>query len=327
MKPKIITFDTTNNLTLPIVEGIVTEHFDYSPFNKTQTYTKSGTLFVCNWYQYENNQTNIDKLIDEGYWVLFENLQEAQPINDANHLRNIPNVLFTYAAKRGDNSENIFEVPLYFWFSESLSWSGRSVDYRNVTRTFDMATKKFFMPMNYQRDFRDLIYDKFKDLFEDSIYSYVDKGKHLDNDVDRDEMFWDRYLDIRWYDQTYLSVVVETMMDYGDGSIFVTEKSMKPLAFRHPFLSLSCTGTLELLKSAGFETFDNMFDESYNKLLSTTERIQAVYEQVKSFQKTPYDNLTREKLEHNYQLFYNHSEVARRYTSDLILPLLEKINA
>lgn len=328
MKPKIITFESNNNLTLPIVEDIVSSHFDYVPVDQNTTYDKLGTLFVCNWYQYERNKSFIDRLMQEGYWVLFENLQEAQLLNNGAHnLNNNPNVLFAYAAKRGNTAQNIIEVPLYFWFCESLSWSGRTVDYRNVRRTLDTATKRFFMPMNFQRDFRDLIYDKFTDLYEDSIYSYVDRGKHLNNDVDRYAMFWDRHLDIEWYNQTHFSVVVETMMDYGDGSVFITEKSMKPLAFKHPFVSLSCENTLDLLKSAGFETFDNLFDESYNTVSTTAGRIDRVYEQVKNFTKAPYDSLTLEKLEHNHRLFFDNEQVARRYTSDVLVPLLEKINA
>ena len=329
MKPKLVTFQSNNNLTVPLVEELVTSYFDFVPFDESVTYHKTETLVVTNWYQYERNQSTIDRLIAEGYWVLFENLQEAQVLNGGMHnLIDIPNVLFAYAAQRGSTAANIIEVPLYFWVSESLSWGGHVVDYKNVNRNFDSAKKKFFMPMNYQRDFRDMIYEKFKDVLADSIYSYVDKGKQLDDDAERHGMFWDRHLNIDWYNQTYFSVVVETMMDYGDGdSIFVTEKTMKPLAFKHPFVSLSCRNTLELLKSAGFETFDNMFDESYGSLPTTSERIDAVYEQVKNFSKAPYDKLTMDKLEHNYQLFFNRDEIARRYKTDLILPLLEKINA
>jgi hypothetical protein len=193
-----------------------------------------------------------------------------------------------------------------------------------MNRVYDNDGKKFFMPMNYAREHRDKVYRKFFSILSDSIYSYAAKGIRLPNDVDRNSLFWDRHIDIDWYNQTHFSVVVETSMN--NNFIFLTEKSMKPLMYKHPFMILGCNNSLAFLKSAGFQTFENLFDETYDSL-SSGERIDAVYQQTVDYEKSPYDSITREKLEYNHRLFFNQDEVKRRYANDLMLPLLEKINA
>ena len=58
-------------------------------------------------------------------------------------------------------------------------------------------------------------------------------------------------------------------------------------------------------------------------------RIDHVYNQVKSYIlfDTEYDTITKQKIEHNYNLFFNEQEVNRRYKLDVINPILEFINA
>ena len=327
MKPKIIVLESNNNLTLPVVENVINQHFDYEPCDLTKTYDKQGTLFVVNWYQYQRNKEYIDKLILDGYYVLFENFQEAQPVNNGiQEFPKIKNILFGYGAYRGNQSDTIIESPLYFWFCESLSWSGRNADYKNVNRIY-APTKKFFMPMNIKKRERDMAYDLFQDEYHNAIYSYAGIGKQLVDDVPKDQYYWDRYLDINWYNNTYCSVVVETSMNFGDDSIFVTEKTMKPLALRHPFLTLGCSGTLALLKSAGFETYDNLFDESYDLNKSYEERLKTVHNQIKNITEFNYDALTVQKMEHNQNLFFNENAVKNGLYKEVLAPLLEKINA
>jgi len=94
-------------------------------------------------------------------------------------------------------------------------------------------------------------------------------------------------------------------MNLGLGSIFLTEKTMKPLALRHPYISLSCLNSVALLKESGFESYENLFDESYDSIDPYTSRIDRVYNQVRSYTlfDTDYDTITKQKIEHNYNWF------------------------
>ena len=57
-------------------------------------------------------------------------------------------------------------------------------------------------------------------------------------------------------------VVTET--DISD-SLFLTEKTLKPILFKSPFLLCGSYLSLHRLKSFGFKTYDTLFDESYDK--------------------------------------------------------------
>jgi hypothetical protein len=95
------------------------------------------------------------------------------------------------------------------------------------------------------------------------------------------------------------------------------------MAFYHPFVCVAQPGQLDYLKSQGFVTFENMFDESYDEIPVVDERIKHIVAQSKSFKKEPYSRLTWDKLAHNHARFYNQQIVESRLTKELIEPILE----
>ena len=62
-----------------------------------------------------------------------------------------------------------------------------------------------------------------------------------------------------------------------------TEKSFKPIAYYHPYMIAGQKGCLQYLRNLGFETFDNMFDESYDLLENYNDRINLIAQNVKEF--------------------------------------------
>jgi hypothetical protein len=327
MKPKLVAFLGNNNLTVPLVEKNIRESFDLEFYDSSATYDKSSTIFSVNQVQYRGNKESVDNLINNGYKFIFENLHEANPILP--EFINYPNVLFMFSALRPDmQGDNIVQVPMYFWYGESKLWSGEILDYRALERQ-NQFEKKFLLMMNYIKPFRNQIYNKFSDQLDQSLHSYVGQGIRLDGDTDRNTLYWDRHINIDWYNKTQFSVVAETWMNMGCGDIFITEKSMKPFALKHPFVSLGCANTVSLLKQSGFESFENLFDESYDSMDLYTDRIDWVYNQIKLYARfeTDYDLITKQKLEHNYNWFYNSQEVDRRYKLEVTNPILKFINA
>jgi hypothetical protein len=318
MKINLINFNYNNNLTLPLIEKNIAEYFTLSVFDQNKNYDKQSTIFSANFYQYQQNKDAIDKLIADGYKIIFENLHEAQPI--LQEYLDKPNLLFMTGARRQKFIRpNVVQIPLYFWYCESKAWAGSVLDYKNIPRINNFK-KKFLLMMNYDRPFRTEIHNKFSDIVQDAVYSFVDKGIRLEGDIDRTTMYWDRHINPNWFNTTQFSVVVETQMDNWD--LFMTEKTMKPLALQHPFISLGCVNTLKAVKQAGFELFDNLFDLSYDSVESHFARIDHVYQQVKNYNLTGYDQLTMDKIAHNYDWFYNSQEVDRRFRSDVIDPIL-----
>jgi hypothetical protein len=80
------------------------------------------------------------------------------------------------------------------------------------------------------------------------------------------------------YNHSWFSVATETEMRPYLSRI--TEKSVKPLANFHPMFVLGNPGALAMIRSYGFVTFGEVFDESYDDELDPRRRFDLVYEQV-----------------------------------------------
>ncbi len=106
-----------------------------------------------------------------------------------------------------------------------------------------------------------------------------------------------------------LYLVSETVAD--GRRCHLTEKAFKPLCLKMPFVLVSTAGSLEYLRSYGFKTFGEFWDESYDQETDTVKRIERiadVLEQLNSLTMTEKQNLLKKIqpiLEHNYNHFYN----------------------
>jgi hypothetical protein len=63
----------------------------------------------------------------------------------------------------------------------------------------------------------------------------------------------------------------------------ITEKTFKPIANYQPFIVLGNEGTLKYLKSLGYESFTEMFDESYDQEENITKRFLMVLDEIEKF--------------------------------------------
>jgi hypothetical protein len=131
-----------------------------------------------------------------------------------------------------------------------------------------------------------------------------------------------RILPIEVYNRTAYSIVAETGIDARYS--FFTEKTAKPIMARRLFVMFSSRGFLQNLKSQGFQTFDNVIDESYDLIYNDHDRWSAAFEQVR--QLCEMDQLeVFEKIaptvEHNYNLLMN-----TNWTKHMLTQLQQKIN-
>jgi predicted XRE-type DNA-binding protein len=85
--------------------------------------------------------------------------------------------------------------------------------------------------------------------------------------------------DIEDYEATDIEVVLETLFD--DGRLHLTEKSLRPIACGQPFILAGTSGSLEYLRSYGFKTFGNVWDESYDLVEDPDERLMQIAELMK----------------------------------------------
>jgi hypothetical protein len=113
-----------------------------------------------------------------------------------------------------------------------------------------------------------------------------------------------------WND-TYFSIVNETGVT--NGSIFITEKTVRPMIYFHPFIVYGNPYTLAELRKLGFETFPEFFDESYDMIENEQERLSAIINNVEKICSLPLNELHElyhslyPKLIHNRNLLVKFS--------------------
>lgn len=124
--------------------------------------------------------------------------------------------------------------------------------------------------------------------------------------------------------QTYFSVVSETSAD--DRWCFITEKTVRPMIYFHPFIIWGNPGTLKVLRNLGFETFPEFFDESYDVVTNSEIRMKMILNEVKKLCEMPLEeihNLYQKvipKLVHNRNLLikmYERKEVYNKFLETL----------
>jgi hypothetical protein len=81
------------------------------------------------------------------------------------------------------------------------------------------------------------------------------------------------------YSLTRLEIVLETVFD--DQRWHLTEKILRPIACGKPFMLLSTPGSLAFLRSYGFETFHELWNEDYDLMSDPVSRMLAVIDNMK----------------------------------------------
>lgn len=105
-------------------------------------------------------------------------------------------------------------------------------------------------------------------------------------------------------------VYVPTETVYFGQRLHITEKTFKAIALEMPFVLVAPAGSLEYMRSYGFQTFAGIFDESYDQETDDIKRIEKVTKLLKDL-----DNLSvaeRQQIhraclpvvQHNYEHFY-----------------------
>jgi hypothetical protein len=90
----------------------------------------------------------------------------------------------------------------------------------------------------------------------------------------------------------------------------LTEKSFKPIAMGMPFVIVGTQGSLEYLRSYGFRTFGDIWDESYDSAEDSV-RIERIASLLRSLDELPTEakqdlfDQAQEVIEHNWNHFYN----------------------
>jgi hypothetical protein len=108
-----------------------------------------------------------------------------------------------------------------------------------------------------------------------------------------------------YFKEAYWNFVVETHFDHD--TVFLTEKTFKPILNLQPFIIIGSPGSLDLLHSLGYKTFDGYISEEYDVIEDDEDRMHSVLTEALAVAESDHEGLTAEIahfrtiLEHNQQ--------------------------
>lgn len=111
------------------------------------------------------------------------------------------------------------------------------------------------------------------------IADELDKISPINLDIDLEVNNPAQNIVLQHYERTFMSLVSETIVS--PRSIFFSEKIYKPLATGHPFMLIGGYRQLEKLRSFGYQTFGQWFDESYDQEPDWYKRILMIMSELK----------------------------------------------
>ncbi len=313
-KPTVLVSKNKTVFQSWFLEEIWEQYFNVEIIDPNKTYDKHSTVTVSDSVDYMSGEDKLERSL--GLRHIVDHCWDSW--NSAND----------------DAADFVLRPRDFIRINESIWYKNLGYDKFNLTSN---PTRDFLLLMNRKELDRTKLYNRLNPVLQDNIYSYVGHGVPLQNAQDQEynNITWQRYIDPNWYTDTRFSVAVESVIVYSSkrlehDDINVSEKTLKPCAFKHPSIVWGEAGVLAWQKRQGFETFDHCIDESYDTILDVNLRFEGVIEQILSCvaDKTVFaDPITQQKLEHNYNHFYNEEIVMKLFKEQMVDPLLEFIES
>lgn len=310
---------------------ILPDDYKIELFDPEKTYP-SHTVFYYD--MYGGYHDCIPSQLTQGHRVVFDAKNEHYVHH---HFRWVLDLFLTNPGQgcfviSGDQPDplpgvEIIATPYWYWIMDQHNFRETGLDQQQ--RNFNI-THKFFMSMGLQRLERDYLYDSLVDVLPQSLHSYRARGVELPDDR-MDIVLWQRYVNPAWIDSTAFTLAVETYIDHlaltgysitQRNHLFLCEKSYKPIAAQHPLLMVSTHNNLAYLRSQGFETFPELFDESYDDILDWRQRVQRIVEIIKQFDiKLVQQPTVQEKTRYNHARFFDQALVKQLAQQTIQQPL------
>jgi hypothetical protein len=176
-----------------------------------------------------------------------------------------------------------------------------------------------FAPCEHHRDW-DEIWDGLVvgSLMNQELFDILQASKDVKNlpplYLDTDELDTNRAeltdSTNKYYEDTYFSVISETTFYYRDtflNSRFITEKTFKAIAMKHPFVLVTIPKSLEVLKKLGYKTFSPWINEDYDQEMDDNKRMLMILKEIERLCNLSTNDLGTFLLAINKICHYNHN--------------------
>jgi len=229
-----------------------------------------------------------------------------RPIGNLQRTRSIyDQVIIIHSEKRSINvekySNNPF-IPVYYWSHAIIA-----LDWFRYSKHIELSKKpnKIFLIYNrawtgtreYRLKFSDYLIQA--DIHQNCLTwaNPVEAGIHYSDYIFKNKKWkptsvledyfpestadsnYSADFDLNDYNATDIEIVLETLFD--DDRLHLTEKSLRPIAIGQPFILAGTHGSLEYLRSYGFKTFNDIWNENYDNIIDPGDRLIAITELMK----------------------------------------------
>jgi nucleoside-diphosphate-sugar epimerase len=219
----------------------------------------------------------------------YEDILKYKPIDEKNLYINLNRrprfnrILLLHGLKklnlfdRGSNSYNFFNEPYETWVRNERTNLRKIL--KNDTKVNDV--------LSYAKEIHD------------------NGSLIVDEPTESDRI--DGVFPISHIEKSFFYLVTETLVE--PDTLFITEKTFKPLAMGVPFVVFGNINTLQSLKEMGYKTFSDWWDESYDEVIDVETRMSMILKIIDEFSKKPLYELIRireemtEVLRHNKKVF------------------------
>lgn len=181
-------------------------------------------------------------------------------------------------------SRNLLENSYYSWLNRY---------HVPKEKIFDWVIKKY--SINLERN--DILKIHMREFLENSPYIIDHNSENIGNGLNQ------RFLKSELFFDSYFTFVTETTFDNleDENVLFLTEKIYQPIIQYHPFIVAACPGTLEYMRRYGYQTFPELFDESYDQEQDLKKRTKMIVDNIERVSNMPLAQLHEIYYSENFQ--------------------------
>ena len=216
------------------------------------------------------------------------------------YMRLVVNDIFFYSTQYVVPNDTRLQTDIKFKF---VNLNKRYTDYRHIVASF-LKDKSVKMSWFHERSLPSK-----SDWYDLSTFDYSIDGsigiqiidQTIDN-VDQQSVELETV-----YKECFCDIVSESRFTSPLGNI--SEKTVRPTMYKKPFILVAPYKTLEYVKSLGFKTFSDFWDESYDECKNHEERLKKVLTLIDYIDNMSLNDLKvmlknmEPILEHNFQIY------------------------
>jgi len=143
----------------------------------------------------------------------------------------------------------------------------------------------------------DQLYYSMKSFMDGAPYILDHTADTIGNELNQ------RILIPEHFEDSYFTFVTETtyVNEHNENVLFLTEKIYQPILQYHPFIIAACPGTLAYMRQYGYETFPELFDESYDTEQDLKKRTALILENIERVANMPIEQLHKIYYSNEFQ--------------------------